>query len=67
MASLVSERIVSGPSRLHPAIRLEGAVLYFDPTDFLSLPMKAMRAPIANLAGERDRIVAALDLVFTGI
>jgi len=67
MVPLVTSRLVSEASRLQPAIKFEEATLYFDPTEILTVPIRLMKSPIASLAAERDRIVAALDLVFTGV
>jgi toxin CcdB len=67
IANLVTSRVFPEPSRLHPAISVEGNVLLFDPTDLLTLPVRILGSPVANLAADRDRIVAALDLVFTGV
>ncbi|MEI9885174.1 MAG: CcdB family protein [Rhizomicrobium sp.] len=54
-------------SRLYPAVRIESDILYFNPTDLMTLPVRLLGKPIANLEAERDRIIAALDMVFTGI
>ncbi|HEX4304158.1 MAG TPA: CcdB family protein [Rhizomicrobium sp.] len=67
VAPLVTSQIIREPSRLHPSIAVGAAKLFFDPTDLLTLPIRLLKAPVANVEGERDRIVAALDLVFTGI
>lgn len=67
MAPLVPWHAVQGLPRLYPAIRVDAQMLFLDPTDLLALPVRVLRSPIANLEADRDRIVAALDLVFTGI
>lgn len=68
VAPLVPWRAVADQPRLYPAIRLVGqCILYFDPTDLMTVPLRLLRDPVANLEADRDRIVAALDLVFTGI
>lgn len=36
-------------------------------TDRAALPRSVLNEPVANLGPERDRIVAALDLLFTGV
>jgi toxin CcdB len=61
------------PSAIRPELRLNPLVnvlhqnYYLSPTEMIAIALKFLRTPIANLADERDRIVAALDLVFTGI
>ncbi|MDE3114713.1 MAG: CcdB family protein [Pseudomonadota bacterium] len=55
-------------SHWHSSQKLEPVqTYYFDPTDSTTLPLARLRDPVANLQSERDKIVAALDLVFTGI
>src|ERR1700709_1933018 len=66
MAPLVIRRAGYKVSRLYPAIGINDTELFFDPTDLLTLPLRLLKAPGANLDPDRDRIVAALDLVFTG-
>ena len=66
-ASLITDPTASAASRLNPAIRVESQSLYLDPTDIMTFSIARLGMPIANLAAERDRIVAALDLVFTGV
>jgi len=67
MVPLATTRVVPVASRMQPAIRLGQDILFFDPTEILTLPIQLLRPAIANLAAERDKIVAALDLVFTGV
>jgi len=67
VAPLVTKRAVQDQTRLYPAIPLGRQVLYFDPTDLISLPARLLRKPVANLESERYRIMAALDLVLTGL
>ncbi len=53
--------------RLNPSFEIEGQshVLM---TDLMSaVPAAILGAPVASLAPERDAIIAALDLAFTGI
>ena len=67
MASLVTRHAVQDLPRLYPLVRVATQELFLDPTDLVALPIRILRTPIANLESDRDRIVAALDLVFTGI
>jgi len=64
---LIAERFLRPEGRLNPAFVVESRRCYFHPIELVTLPAQALREPIANLEAERDRIVAALDLVFTGI
>ena len=54
-------------SRLNPEIVLEGRTYFIDPTNMVTLPLRLLGKPVANIESSRDRIIAALDLVFTGI
>ena len=67
MAPLVTRSAVHAENRIYPAIKLEQKTLYFDPTDLMTLPVRLFGKPVANLEPDRDKIIAALDLVFTGI
>ena len=53
--------------RLNPAFNIQGKLYYLSPTEIIAIPVRRLREQLDNLADERDRIVAALDLVFTGI
>ncbi len=66
-ASLLLEPVGSIGNRLHPEILVDSRVLYLDPTDIMTFSIAHLGKPVANLAAERDRILAALDLVFTGV
>ena len=64
---LVDERFLTPERRLNPAFHILGARCYFHPAELMTLPVSLLRSPVANLESERARIIAALDLVFTGI
>lgn len=64
---LISERFLKPWGRLNPAFQIEGSKVYFHPVEIITLPVRVLKTSIANLERDRDRIVAALDLVFTGI
>jgi toxin CcdB len=67
VASFATERIIREPSRLYPQFEIQGVTVFLIPHDVATRPMKQLGTPIANLEADRDRIVAALDLVFTGV
>ena len=66
MAPLLTRPIGHHP-RLYPALRIGLQTYFLDPAEIVTIPVKRLAESIANLESERDRIVAALDLVFTGI
>lgn len=53
-------------TRLNPTFEIEGKtyVLYTQHT--LAVPVNGLKVPIANLAGHRDEIVAAVDFLQQG-
>ena len=53
--------------RLTPSFVINGRRLYLQPLEIGILPARLLRNPVANLESERYRIIAAIDLVFTGI
>ena len=52
--------------RLNPPMVVAGHKLALKVTDLATMP-SALHNPVDNLGAERDRIVAAPDLLFTGI
>jgi toxin CcdB len=65
--ALIAKECLRPIARLNPLVRVGARELYFHPAEIASVPIRLLRAPVANLARERDKIIAALDLVFTGI
>ena len=66
-APLVAQRFLKPNGRLNPLFEIDGEKCYFHPIELASVPLRALRIPITNLEAHRHRIVAALDLVFTGV
>ncbi len=64
---LVIRAAITMQERLNPVFRILGHELHLSPTEPLSLSLRYLRNPVANLGEDRERIMAALDLVFTGI
>lgn len=56
-----------GSSRLSPTLIILDRKYALIATDVFTLPVHRLRDPVANLAHERSRIIAALDLVFTAV
>jgi len=67
VAPLIVPKIIPGFERLTPIVSVRGSRYMIDVTNIGVVPTKLTLQPIANLEAERYRIVAALDLVFTGI
>jgi toxin CcdB len=53
--------------RFTPVVVVDGDRYMIDMSNIGLIPLKAAAAPVANLESERYRLVAAIDLVFTGI
>lgn len=66
-APLVVERFLKPSGRHNPLFEIDSKRYYLHPFELASIPIRALRVPITNLEAYRDRIVAALDLVFTGV
>jgi len=66
-APLVVANAFFRQTRLNPLLRVEGTDVFLSPTEVATFPLRVLGSPIDNLETDRDRIVAALDLVFTGI
>ena len=66
-APLVAARFLVPDGRLNPPFTIEGHDCYLHPAELMTLPLRVLRDPIANLEHARDTVIAALDLVFTGI
>ncbi len=67
---VVAAPLVRNPpddTRLYPQFTVQGETFALAVSDLASVPRAALRRPVANLERERDRIVAALDILFFGI
>lgn len=54
-------------TRLNPEFEVDGEAVIMLTQQIASIPVQALSEPIANLGQEHTRIVAALDLLFSGI
>lgn len=53
--------------RLMPSFDFEGGTWVMDTLQLAGVPRRALGQPVANLAAERDRILAAFDMLVSGI
>jgi toxin CcdB len=62
------ERAASGTfaDRLNPRIEVEGQPLVLVAQELVTVRKSVLGNPRASIAGDRDAIIAALDLLFTG-
>lgn len=67
VAPLVSPKIIKYFERLLPIVTVNNRDYAIAIPDMAAIPSTTIGNPVANLESERYRIVAAVDLVFTGI
>ncbi len=67
VAPLAPPRTIKLFERLLPEISVKGRRFVIAIPNLAAIPASEVGEPVANLEAERYRIVAALDLVFTGI
>ena len=54
-------------SRLNPVVAVDGAQYAILFQELAAVPLTAMGDPVGSLRGRRDELIAALDLLFTGV
>ncbi|MEX2033586.1 MAG: CcdB family protein [Xanthobacteraceae bacterium] len=52
--------------RLNPPVEVDGQSFVLIAQELVTVRKSALGPPRASLAGDRDRIIAALDMLFTG-
>jgi toxin CcdB len=52
--------------RLNPKVKVAGESLFVMTQELASINRRPLKNAVANLASERDALLAALDLLFTG-
>jgi len=53
--------------RLNPKVSVDGTKLIALTQDLSPVPRRLLKKPVANLSPQRGEILAALDLLFTGL
>jgi len=66
VAPLVAADDVRGDHYLYPIVQVEGRNLAVVVTELATIPRTILERSVANLLHERDRIIRALDILFTG-
>ncbi|HUJ03224.1 MAG TPA: CcdB family protein [Rhizomicrobium sp.] len=67
VAPLATDGAIVPVGRMTPLFEVNGQKVRLSPTEIATFAIRYLGTPITNLESERDRIVAALDLVFLGI
>jgi hypothetical protein len=52
--------------RLNPQVIVDGAPFALIAQEIVTVRKSALKNPVGSVAAERDKIIAALDLLFTG-
>jgi len=66
VAPLIPVTKIAGWERLMPEVTVQHHRCVISMPDLGAMPVSAMLAPIANLENYRDKISAAIDIVFSG-
>jgi toxin CcdB len=53
--------------RLNPKVSVDGTKLVALTQDLATVPRRMLKKPVTNLSSQRDEILAALDILFTGM
>lgn len=53
--------------RLEPVLQIEGVEVVMSTLEIVSIPQRDLGPIVASAGGGREQIVAALDLLFTGV
>jgi toxin CcdB len=68
VAPLVPHERMKGAKRLNPVVTVEGSDYWLATHELFAIDQRMLSpTPVANLSNDRDAIIAALDIVFTGI
>ena len=66
VAPLVIRTAMEGASRLNPLIALDGSEFWLAIHELFAIDRRGLGQPVGSAADHRDKIIAALDLLFTG-
>ncbi len=66
VAPLVPRDRMAGAQRLNPIVSVEGREFWLATHELFAVDRRILRKQVANLAEDRDAIIAALDFVFIG-
>ncbi len=67
VAPLVPRSQLKGARRLNPVVTIEDREFWLAIHELFAIDRRMIKGTITNLERDRDAIIAALDLVFTGI
>lgn len=67
VAPLIVHARMRGAQRLSPVVTIDGEDYWLAVHELFAVDRRILPQPVANLSDQRDAIIAALDLLFTGI
>lgn len=66
VAPLVSRDRLTGAARLNPLVSIDGREFWLATHELFAIDRRILGPAVVNLTSNRDAIIAALDLLFTG-
>ena len=64
---VVAEEMPLPAKQLNPLFKIKGIAVVMSTTELAGVPNRALGDKVASLKNKRDEIIAALDMLFTGI
>ncbi len=64
---VVAEEMPLAATQLNPQFKIKGVAVVMSTAELAGLPSRALGDKVASLKTKRDEIIAALDMLFTGI
>ncbi len=64
---IVAEEMPLAATQLNPQFKIKGVAVVMSTAELAGLPSRTLGDKIASLKNKRDEIIAALDMLFTGI
>jgi toxin CcdB len=66
VAPLIPRDRIKGADRLNPLVSVEGQEFWLATHELFAIDRRILKSKVTDLAQNRDAIIAALDLLFTG-
>lgn len=64
---ILAEEMGLAAKHLNPQFKIKGVVVVMSTAELAGVPNRSLGDKVASLKSKRDEIIAALDLLFTGI
>jgi len=64
---MLAEVMGAGAQRLNPHFKIKGQAVVLSTAELAGISARVLGQKVASLKNKRDEIIAALDLLFTGI